>query len=103
MLTEIVELLEKVRLKPTDVRIYSLLQKKELGVREIARELGLSTRFVRERLKELTRRGIVKRRLVEERWLGYKYAAEEPKEVIRKIKSQIFEEFLRLEKALGNI
>jgi len=41
------------------------LRKKELSVREIAKELNLSTRFVREGLKELHRRGIIRRRLVE--------------------------------------
>ncbi|MEM0350202.1 MAG: helix-turn-helix domain-containing protein [Archaeoglobaceae archaeon] len=103
MLNEIAEIIEKIKLKPSDVKIYSILLNKELGVKEIAKELGLSTRFVRERLKELTKRGIVKKRIVEERRLGYKYIAEEPREVVKRIKSQILEEFFRLEKSLGNI
>ncbi len=102
MLGELVKVFEKLKLKPSDVKIYSLLLNRELGVREIANELGLSTRFVRERLRELTKRGIVKRRLVEERWLGYRYAAEEPREVVKKIKTQILEEILKIEKMLGN-
>ncbi|MFN3384653.1 MAG: winged helix-turn-helix transcriptional regulator [Archaeoglobaceae archaeon] len=103
MLLEIAELLERIRIKPSDVRIYNLLRNRELGVREIAKELNLSTRFVRDRLKELTRRGILKRRLVEEGWIGYKYTAEEPREVLNKLKAQLHEELLRLEKTLVNI
>lgn len=102
MLNELAKVFEKLKLKPSDIRIYSLLLNRELGVREIASELSLSTRFVRERLKELTSRGIVKRRLVEDKWLGYKYVAEEPREVIRKIRAQILDELLKLEKMLGN-
>ncbi|MEM4457029.1 MAG: transcriptional regulator, partial [Archaeoglobaceae archaeon] len=59
--------------------------------------------FVRDRLKELTKRGIVKRRLVEQGWIGYKYTAEDPLEILKKFKAQLHEEFLRLEKALLNI
>ncbi|MEM0022114.1 MAG: transcriptional regulator [Archaeoglobaceae archaeon] len=103
MLLEIAEVLEKLRVKPSDVKIYNLLRNRELGVREIAKELNLSTRFVRDRLKELTKRGIVKRRLVEQGWIGYKYTAEDPLEILKKFKTQLHEEFLRLEKALLNI
>ncbi len=103
MLLEIAELLERIKIKPSDVRIYNLLRNRELGVREIAKELNLSTRFVRDRLKELTMRGIVKRRLVEEGWIGYKYTAEDPVEVLKKLKAQLHEEFLRLERTIVNI
>lgn len=101
MLLEIAEVLEKLKIRPSDVKIYNLLRGRELGVREIAKELNLSTRFVRDRLKELTKRGILKRRFVEEGWVGYKYTAEDPREVLRKFRLQLHEEFLRLEKALG--
>ncbi len=103
MLLEVAEVLEKFRIKPSDVKIYNLLRNGELGVREIAKELNLSTRFVRDRLKELTNRGIVKRRLVEQGWVGYKYTAEDPKEVLKKLRAQLHEEFLRIEKTLANI
>lgn len=101
MLSEISEVLKKLGIKPSDVKIYDLLRGRELGVREIAGELNLSPRFVRERLKELTKRGILKRKLVEKGWIGYKYTAEEPIEVLRKFKAQLHEELLRLEKTLN--
>ncbi|MDK2877109.1 MAG: hypothetical protein PWQ22_1519 [Archaeoglobaceae archaeon] len=89
MLKEVSKILDSLKLKPSDLRIYNLLlAKNELSVREIAKELNLSTRFVRERLKELHKRGrlkelhkrgIVKRRVIENGWIGYVYRAEDPK------------------------
>lgn len=101
MLKDVVKILESLKLKPSDLRIYNLLlEKPELSVREIAKELNLSTRFVRERLKELHKRGIIKRKLVERGWIGYVYGAEEPKVVVAKIKSHLLAEFGKLEKVL---
>ncbi len=100
MLREVVEILESLKLKPSDLRIYSLLEKNELSVREIAKELNLSTRFVRERLRELHRKGIVRRRLIENGWIGYVYRAEDPKVIVSKIKNYLLSEFGRLEKVL---
>ncbi len=101
MLREVIKILEGLDLKPSDHRIYTLLlERKELSVREIAKELNLSTRFVRERLRELHRRGIIRRRLVEKGWIGYVYGAEDPKVVVARIKSHLLSEFAKLEKIL---
>ncbi|NHW23247.1 MAG: transcriptional regulator [Archaeoglobales archaeon] len=100
MLKEVAEILESLKLKPSDLRIYSLLEKRELSVREIAKELNLSTRFVRERLRDLHRKGMVRRRLVENGWIGYVYRAEDPKVVVARVKNYLLSEFGRLEKIL---
>ncbi|MCS7144921.1 MAG: transcriptional regulator [Archaeoglobaceae archaeon] len=101
MLKEVVKILDSLKLKPSDLRIYNLLREKpELSVKEIAKELNLSTRFVRERLRELHRKGIIKRKLVERGWIGYVYGAEEPKVVVARIKNHILNEFGKLEKVL---
>lgn len=101
MLKEVSKILESLNFKPSDLKIYNLLlAKNELSVREIARELNLSTRFVRERLKELHKKGIIKRRVVENGWIGYVYRAENPKDVVARIKSQLLSEFAKLEKIL---
>ncbi|TDA25561.1 MAG: transcriptional regulator [Archaeoglobi archaeon] len=100
MLKEVAEILESLKLKPSDLRIYSLLEKRELSVREIAKELNLSARFVRERLRDLHRKGIVRRRLVENGWIGYVYRAEDPKVVVARVKNYLLSEFGRLEKIL---
>lgn len=101
MLKEVVKILDSLKLKPSDLRIYNLLwEKPELSVKEIAKELNLSTRFVRERLRDLYRKGIIKRKLVERGWVGYVYRAEEPKVVVARIKSHLLTEFSKLEKFL---
>ncbi|WP_456469453.1 helix-turn-helix domain-containing protein [Archaeoglobus sp.] len=99
-LSEMVEIVEKLRFKPSDIRIYALLlEKGEMRVSEIARELGLSVRFVRDRLKVLVKKGIVKRELVDRGWVGYIYIAEKPSRVIEKIKTGILGELEKLERA----
>lgn len=99
MLKEIAKIIESIKLKPSDLRIYELLlENRELSVKEIAKELNLSTRFVRERLRELHRKGIITRRLIDRGWIGYVYRAEEPKVVITRIKNYLLAEFGKLEK-----
>lgn len=97
MLDKIAEVIEKFRLKPADLKIYSLLLGRQMSVSEISKELKLSSRFVRERLKDLCKRGILKRTLVERGWIGYVYTAEDPKVVLKIIKNQILNEFSKLE------
>ncbi|MEM1578340.1 MAG: winged helix-turn-helix transcriptional regulator [Archaeoglobaceae archaeon] len=101
MLNEIAKIIENLRLKPSDLKIYSLLLERELSVKEIANELNLSTRFVRERLKELCKREIISRRLVERGWIGYAYRAEDPKKVVSNIKKQLISEIGKIEAILG--
>jgi len=87
---EIEKILEDMKFKPSDAKIYSLLlEKGEMRVSEIAKELGLSARFVRDRLKDLN-----------QRWIGYVYRAENPITVLRKLKSKIIKEIENLEKML---
>ncbi|MDI9646645.1 MAG: transcriptional regulator [Archaeoglobales archaeon] len=101
VLQEVVEILEKFRFTPSDLKIYSLLlSKKEMSVSEIARELNLSKRFVRDRLKELCKRGIIRRKLVEKGWIGYIYLAESPKTVLSNIKKQLINEIEQLESSI---
>ncbi len=99
-LSEIIEIVEKVKFKPSDIRIYALLlEKGEMRVSEIAEELRLSTRFVRDRLKVLVKKEVVKKRLIERGWVGYVYTAEKPSIVFEKLKSGIVGELEKLERA----
>jgi predicted DNA-binding transcriptional regulator len=98
---EFERILRILRFKPSDAKIYSLLlEKGEMRVSEIARELNLSARFVRERLKDLCKRGIVSRKFVEQGWMGYTYRAENPTNVLKKLKSSIMKEIEALEDLL---
>ncbi len=104
IILDVEKMLDEIRFKPSDVRIYSiLLEKGEMRVSEIANELNLSARFVRDRLKELSNKGIVTREMIKKGWIGYVYKAENPRKVFRRLKSRIIEELENLEKLMNNI
>ncbi len=101
LLSEFIKVLDRLTFKPSDVKIYALLlEKGEMRVSEISKELGLSVRFVRERLRELCRRGVVRRRLIERGWVGYLYSAEKPIKVLETLRSGLLKELERLESQL---
>lgn len=101
IIADIEKVIKRAKFKPSDVRIYSiLLDRGEMTVSEIAKELDLSTRFVRDRLKKLYNEGIVTRELIKKGWMGYAYKAENPVEVFRKLKNKIVEDLENLEKQL---
>ena len=92
MLERVNALLRQIQFNRSEVEIYKLLLRKgELTVREIAEELQLSTRIVRERLKRLLKEGIVGRRLINRGWIGYVYYAEDPEKVAKNIRSKLIE------------
>jgi predicted DNA-binding transcriptional regulator len=80
-----------LRLKKTELRIYDLLskEKKPLLVREISRKLHASRRIVQGYVKTLTERGLLKRKLVYQGYLAYKYVSRSPRRVWGKVKSEI--------------
>ncbi|AEA47666.1 winged helix-turn-helix transcriptional regulator [Archaeoglobus veneficus] len=97
MLDTVNRLLRSMIFHTSEVEIYKLLlQKGGMTVSEIARELQLSTRIVRTRLKRMLEEGIVKRKLIQRGWVGYVYFAERPERVAEIIK-------LRLAKAIHTI
>ena len=100
VILDLEKILKDLSFKPSDAKIYSLLlEKGEMRVSEIAKELNLSARFVRDRLKDLCNNGIVKKEVVRRGWLGYVYKAENPIEVLKRIKAKILKEFEKLEKS----
>jgi len=101
VIADIENILSNLRFKPSDSRIYSLLlERGEMRVSEIARELNLSVRFVRDRLKDLCNRGIVRREMVRRGWIGYVYSAENPIDVIKRLKLKILNEIESLERSI---
>ncbi|WP_297535505.1 transcriptional regulator [Thermococcus sp.] len=95
-------LLRSIGVKKTELRIYRLLLEKSRPMRitEIVRELGISERSVREHVLSLYRRGILKRELIQQGWLGYTYTAVSPGELLESIKRYILERISELEKEL---
>lgn len=101
VIVDIERILRDLNFKPSDVMIYSLLMEKgEMRVSEIANELDLSVRFVRDRLKDLCSKGIIKRKVVKKGWVGYVYRAENPADVLKRLKAKIIKEFENLEKLI---
>lgn len=92
VLDRVNSLLKQLQFNKSEIEIYKLLLRKgEMTVREIAEELQLSTRIVRERLKRLVKEGIVERKLIERGWIGYVYYAEDPNKVAQAIKKRLIE------------
>ncbi|OFV67436.1 transcriptional regulator [Methanosarcinales archaeon] len=89
---------DKIGFRDSESKIYALLieKKRPLSVREISEELGLSVRTVREKVRTLCNKNLLKREVVEKKWLEYRYRAKSPKEVWSIVKS-------RMERAIDDI
>ena len=95
-------LLRSLGVKKTELRIYRLLleKKRPMRITEIQKELGISERSVREHVLSLYRKGILRRNLVEQGWLGYVYTALSPTEVLEHLKQNILRRIDEIEKEL---
>lgn len=73
-------LLKSLGVKKTELRIYRLLleKKRPMRVTEIVNELGISERSVREHVLSLYKKGMLRRELIQQGWLGYTYTAVSP-------------------------
>jgi predicted DNA-binding transcriptional regulator len=95
-------LLKSLGVKKTELKIYRLLLEKRepMRITEIQRELGISERSVREHVLSLYRKGILRRKLIQQGWLGYTYTAVSPSEVLENIKESLMKKITELEKEL---
>ncbi|WP_457750835.1 transcriptional regulator [Thermococcus sp.] len=95
-------LLKSLGVKKTELKIYRLLLEKRepMRITEIQRELGISERSVREHVLSLYRKGMLRRDLIQQGWLGYAYTAVSPSEVLENIKESIMKKITELEKEL---
>ncbi|AHL23602.1 MULTISPECIES: transcriptional regulator [Thermococcus] len=95
-------LLRSLGVKKTELRIYRLLleKKRPMRVTEIVKELGISERSVREHVLSLYRRGMLRRELIQQGWLGYTYTAVSPSELLENLKRHILERINEIEKEL---
>jgi len=72
-----------------EIELYSLLLNKEMEVKRIMHELGISERSARAYLKVLWDRGLVEKKVLAEKRLKYVYFSIKPDQVWMKIKSEI--------------
>jgi predicted DNA-binding transcriptional regulator len=96
-------LLRTLGLKRTELRVYRLLleKKRPMRITEIQKELGISERSVREHVLNLYRKGILKRKLIEQGWLGYVYTAVSPAELLERIKKGLIQKIDELEREIN--
>ncbi|WP_461865280.1 helix-turn-helix domain-containing protein [Thermococcus sp.] len=95
-------LLRSLGLKKTELKIYRLLldKNKPMRITEIKEELGISERSVREHVLSLYRKGLLKRELIQQGWLGYVYTATAPAEFLEKLKHRIVTKINEIEREL---
>ncbi|RLF89340.1 hypothetical protein DRN46_05750 [Thermococci archaeon] len=85
------ERINSLRLKKAEVEIYKLLSRNKRGmtVTEIAKELNLSTRTVRDKVRRLHEMRLLEREIVENKWIGYVYRAVNYNKAIKVIKEKL--------------
>jgi len=72
--------------KPVDIKIYNLLLKTSMSIRQIEESLNVSERTIRKYIKRLNEEGFIVKRVEEEERLRYIYRAVPVREAWRKVK-----------------
>jgi len=75
--------------KKAEVKIYNLLLKKSLTIKEIEEQLGISERTIRKYLKKLHEEGFIQRRVDESERLRYIYRAVSLREAWKLVRKRI--------------
>jgi len=85
--------------KKAEVKIYNLLLKKSLTIKEMEEQLGISERTIRKYLKKLHEEGFIQRKVDESERLRYIYRAvslQEAWKLVRKRIENIMDEISRV-------
>ena len=82
--------------KSVEVKIYNLLLKSSLTIKQIEKRLNLSERTIRKYIKRLDQEGFITRKVEQGKRLKYVYVAIPVQEAWKKVKGKI-------EKILGDI
>ncbi|MCD6481227.1 MAG: HTH domain-containing protein [Thermoplasmata archaeon] len=75
--------------KKAEVKIYNLLLKKSLTIKEMEKQLGISERTIRKYLKKLHEEGFIQRRVDESERLRYIYRAVSLREAWKLVRKRI--------------
>jgi len=75
--------------KTTEIKIYSLLLKSSLTIKQIEKQLNLSERTIRKYIKKLGQDGFITRKVEQGKRLKYVYIAVPVQETWRKVKGKI--------------
>lgn len=75
--------------KTTEIKIYNLLLKSSLTIKQIERQLNISERTIRKYIKKLGQNGFITRRVEQGKRLKYVYMAVPVQETWKKVKVKI--------------
>jgi len=78
-----------LNLRTNEIKIYNLLTKKPMTIKELIRELRVSERTLRTYLFDLLKKGFVYKKVIEDRRLKYQYYAKSPVELMKFIRRQV--------------
>jgi len=73
----------------TEIKIYNLLLKSSLTIKQIEKQLNLSERTIRKYIKKLNQDGFISRKVEQGRRLKYVYKAVPVQETWKKVKDKI--------------
>ena len=86
--------------KKTEIKIYNLLLKSSLTIKQIERQLNLSERTIRKYIKKLGQDGFITRKVEQGKRLKYVYMAVPVQETWKKVKGKIQEILDKITKVL---
>ena len=75
--------------KPVEIRIYNLLLKTSLTIKQIEQQLNISERTIRKYIKRLDEEGFIIKKIVQDKRLKYVYRALPIREAWEKVKDKI--------------
>ena len=93
-------ILEFLNFKPIEIRIYNLLLKSSLTVKQMERRLNLSERTIRKYIKRLEEEGFINKRVKQDKRLKYVYNAVPIQEVWKNVRNKIQKILEEITKAL---
>lgn len=81
------EMMKAIQLEASELRIYNILAKSPMTIKELVKSTKLSERMIRNDLNDLVKRNLVVRTLIEGKHLKYMYSAAVPESLISSMKT----------------
>jgi len=82
-------ILEFLNFKPIEIKIYNILLKSSLTIKQIEKRLNLSERTIRKYIKRLEQEGFINKRVKQDKRLKYVYNAVPIQEAWKNVRNKI--------------
>ena len=93
-------ILRFLNFKPTEIKIYNILLKSSLTIKQIEKQLNLSERTIRKYIKRLEQEGFINKRVKQGKRLKYIYNAVPIQEAWKNVKNKIQKNLEEITKTL---